>query len=620
MGDNASFLERLLPAVGDLVAGRYLLGKELGRGGFGVVFRATHQALKEDVALKILLPHVVSNTEFVDRFEREVMVAKALRHPNTINVLDYGRTEQELPYFVMEYVRGESLHELLQLHTRLSLARTQRVAIQILKSLAEAHASGVVHRDMKPANIMLCEVYGEQDFVKVLDFGIAKALSDPDNPGGFTQTGMLLGTPAYMSPEQARGVREIDGRSDLYAIGLIIAECIAGRPVVPNGPTVDMLRTLASPEPVVLPAIVEHCAMAGVVKRALNKERDARFPTAESMIGALQELVGLPEGRDTDRLMGDALTPLPTPGPAQATPGLPVPSSPISDRVSPPSAAIGRKTQSEEITQPDLSNTPAPSQPMGEPPKTTPMPAMLVGEADPAARTRASMDMPPADRPKSKLPVALAALGLFLVATVAIVVFAVLGGDDPVLSEGGDIIAAPAEPPKEPIEPTVETAENSDPVAPVDPAVPSEAEQYELAVTLAHNGVGMSLPFEREVRFEGTEDASVRSGDRTLGVVPFTLHVAPVDASLEIVADRRGYRSHQQTVSLLDDVVTVTLRARRSRSTETVAATDDNAESTNTPGESPTESGTPETDEDTNDETGDDPGVPSFGTIRIDRE
>ena len=622
MGDNASFLERLLPAVGDLVSDRYLLGKELGRGGFGVVFRATHQALNEDVALKIMLPHVVSNTEFVDRFEREVMVAKALRHPNTINVLDYGRTEQELPFFVMEFVRGDSLHELLQLNVRLSMARTQRIAIQILKSLAEAHANGVVHRDMKPANVMLCEIYGERDFVKVLDFGIAKALSDPDSPNGFTQSGMLLGTPSYMSPEQARGIREIDGRSDLYAIGLLIAECIAGRPVVPNGPTVDMLRTLASAEPVTLPAIVEHSPLIGVVRKAVEKDRDARFLNAESMIEALQTLVGLPETMVTDKMMGDALTPLPTPAPPSPTPGLAVSSAPISAQASPLGVAR-RDTVSEQIEQPIASSVPAPSEPVGLPPKTTPMPAMMVGEADPAARTRMSIEMAPVSPPSRKLPLTLLVVFLVAAAGVAFVLFDGRDGDDgsgP--TEGGEGIAAATETPEEAGEP-------DQPQLPVDEATPNpvpdtpvattelaeEAEQaaINLIATIgeAHTRLASALPASHTIRFEGTEGAVVKIGEQTLGEVPFEMTVPTLDASLEVVADRRGHRSSRQSVSLLDEVVTVSLRRRASQSSQTVATADDNSE----PSEPVENSEEPESDE------GDEePGVPAFGTIRIDRE
>jgi len=185
----ANVMENLLPKSGEKLGGRYILGEKLGRGGFAVVFRATHTGIDEDVAVKVLLPHILSNAELAPRFEREVLLAKGLRHPNTIRILDFDETDKGLPFYVMEYIRGDGLDKIIEREKGLSPMRTRHVTVQLLKSLAEAHDAGIVHRDLKPENLLLCDIFGESDFVKVLDFGIAKALGG--EPG--TQTSHRCG-------------------------------------------------------------------------------------------------------------------------------------------------------------------------------------------------------------------------------------------------------------------------------------------------------------------------------------------------------------------------------------------------------------------------------------------
>ncbi|MCA9565442.1 MAG: serine/threonine protein kinase, partial [Myxococcales bacterium] len=281
-------LQKLIPKVGDTI-GRYHLREQVGKGGFGVVFRATQAGLDEDVAVKVLRPHVVAKPEICQRFEREVRVAKGLRHPNSTRVLDAGQTEAGLPFYVMEYLECRSLAQVLRAEGAFTAERTRRIALQVLKSLGEAHSRGVIHRDLKPSNIMLCDIYGEDDFVKVLDFGIAKALVLSDEDDSETQTGQVLGTPRYMSPEQARG-QAIDPRSDLYSVGLLLAECVGGVPLVQGESSVEIMFQHTSPAPLILPPVVTKNPLAEVIRKAIRKQVDSRYLNADEMRAALVQL------------------------------------------------------------------------------------------------------------------------------------------------------------------------------------------------------------------------------------------------------------------------------------------------------------------------------------------
>ncbi|MCA9565507.1 MAG: serine/threonine protein kinase, partial [Myxococcales bacterium] len=189
-------LERFLPKIGDTLSGRYVLTEELGRGGFGIVYKAQQRGIEEEVALKILLPHVLSHKGMATRFQQEIQLAKGLRHPNTIRLLDSDRTEDGIPFYVMEFLRGLSLDDVITNEGSLSPERVRRLGIQILGSLFEAHTRGIVHRDLKPKNIVICDIIGAENLAKVLDFGIAKALGN--GRGGLTETDMVIGTPQYM--------------------------------------------------------------------------------------------------------------------------------------------------------------------------------------------------------------------------------------------------------------------------------------------------------------------------------------------------------------------------------------------------------------------------------------
>src|SRR5688500_1152950 len=193
----------------------------------GSVYLGKQTTLQRSVALKVLRTDLVSNEQVRERFRREAEIIGKLRHPNTIQLIDYGETPEGLAVMVMELLVGQPLNERLKEKGPLKLAEALTVGMEIANSLAEAHLLGMVHRDLKPANIFLVEVAG-QTHAKVLDFGIARILDEEATR--LTSTGQVFGTPRYMSPEQAMSTGEVDSRSDLYSLGLIVYECIVGVP------------------------------------------------------------------------------------------------------------------------------------------------------------------------------------------------------------------------------------------------------------------------------------------------------------------------------------------------------------------------------------------------------
>jgi len=215
------------PLVGRTIAGRYEVLELLGAGGMGTVYKARQVAMDRLVALKLLHAHYASNEQAVARFNREMQVTARIEHANTIRVYDYGQTEDQQLYLAVEFLRGRTLKDAIVSDEPMGTERLARIGIQIAKGLAAAHHDGVVHRDLKPDNVMLIDHYGESDFVKVLDFGIAR-FNDDEARTQLTADGAVIGTPAYMSPEQAQGTT-IDHRTDIYSFGVILFEMATGR-------------------------------------------------------------------------------------------------------------------------------------------------------------------------------------------------------------------------------------------------------------------------------------------------------------------------------------------------------------------------------------------------------
>jgi len=215
------------PYIGKVMARKYRVEKLLGEGGMGRVYRANQLVLDKPVVLKLLHPALQKDPRTVARFQREAKAASRLSHPNSIDVLDFGQTDDGALFIAMEFVDGRDLHQVLTADWPLPEPRVIRIVTQVLSALADAHSAGVIHRDLKPENIMVvARRGGESDVVKVLDFGIAKIVDGgAEDAPSLTRTGFVCGTPEYMSPEQARGA-PLDARSDLYSVGVLLYQMV----------------------------------------------------------------------------------------------------------------------------------------------------------------------------------------------------------------------------------------------------------------------------------------------------------------------------------------------------------------------------------------------------------
>jgi eukaryotic-like serine/threonine-protein kinase len=272
--------------------GRYRLKRRIGHGGMGEVWVAYHAGLRRDVALKVLRLDDDSAPVAVQRFEQEVAATSRLTHPNTVRVFDYGVTADGIWYYAMELLEGVTLFELVRDSGPLTVERTLSIGHQIARALAEAHARGIVHRDIKPENIFITQAGNEPDFVKVLDFGIAK-LCDEARGATLTQTGAVFGTPAYMSPEAARG-QTTTARSDVYGVGGVLYYMLAGRPPFVATSTAEVLLAhLTQPAPRL--DSNRHGDVPGefsmLITRCLHKDPLDRFSDSGELATELAKLV-----------------------------------------------------------------------------------------------------------------------------------------------------------------------------------------------------------------------------------------------------------------------------------------------------------------------------------------
>ena len=261
----------------------------------GSVYRALHLRFGEIRALKVLSPQLAADALFARRFEQEAVLTRKLQHPNAVRVEDIDESEDGQPFIVMEYIQGRSLRELIDSEAPLDPARVCSLAIQIASALGAAHALGIVHRDIKPENIAVHSEGAEK--VKVLDFGIAKVKEDLASSVSIslTQTGMAIGTPAYMSPEQALGKRgeELDGRSDIYSLGVVMYECLTGKkPIAGDTPMQVLIGQIHSPPIPILEVrgrLAIPSGIAALVMRCLEKDPALRPATAAELAAALEQ-------------------------------------------------------------------------------------------------------------------------------------------------------------------------------------------------------------------------------------------------------------------------------------------------------------------------------------------
>ncbi len=277
--------EDLRSLVGQTVAGRYRIEALIGVGGMAAVFRAHHEGLHRDLAIKVLHPNLSANSDMSARFEREARSASRLDHPNCVQVTDFGSTDEGMMYMVMQLLEGAELTGLLG--KPIASPRAVELMLQILRGLEHAHVNGVVHRDVKPENVFVTRDHEGDEVLKLVDFGIAK-LTDATTDTHKTSAGLVFGTPAYMSPEQAMGV-EADSRADLYSAGILFYQMLSGRLPIDNDDPVALVRMQVAVDPEPLPSSVPP-VIAGVAQRLLEKDRDHRFQTATEVIETLESI------------------------------------------------------------------------------------------------------------------------------------------------------------------------------------------------------------------------------------------------------------------------------------------------------------------------------------------
>jgi len=298
------------PLVGTVLDQRYRVSRILGEGGMGIVYEAMHQRIDRKLAIKVLREDFSSRPDVVERFRREAKSASKIGHPNIVDVIDFGETPLGASYFVMEMLEGEDLADLLSREIRLSPSRAVSIAYQCCRALAAAHEKGIVHRDLKPENVFLLARGGFPDFVKLVDFGVAK-MTELDHAEGsagrrLTRTGMIFGTPEYMSPEQANG-QPLDHRVDIYALGIILYETLTGS--VPfEGESFMAVLSKHAVQPVpplreTWPGLNVSPELEAVVMRALAKQRDQRFPQMRAFADALEGVPELPDTIPRDSLV-----------------------------------------------------------------------------------------------------------------------------------------------------------------------------------------------------------------------------------------------------------------------------------------------------------------------------
>jgi serine/threonine protein kinase len=316
--------------------GNYLVTQKLGEGGMGSVYLAEHPSIGKKVALKVLHSEFSSNQDVAARFFQEAKAVNDIGHPNIVDIVDFGIIQagpgrEQLVYFIMEYLAGMTLSQVIRAESPLPPERALMIGLQVADALSASHKCGIVHRDLKPDNIILVQRGRERDFVKLLDFGIAK-LTGGGAGSHRTRTGIVMGTPAYMSPEQCEGRDSVDLRTDIYALGIVIYEMLTGRvPFLGEGYGEILVQHLTQrPTPVsqfrMLPAHVE-----AVVMKALEKRADMRYPNMDEFMRAMSDPVGYVEAHGgvtgfLQRQLMPSNAPLPpsvrlTPAPLTPPPG-----------------------------------------------------------------------------------------------------------------------------------------------------------------------------------------------------------------------------------------------------------------------------------------------------------
>lgn len=290
---------------------KYTVVRLIGSGGMGVVYEARHAQLARRFAVKFLLPEFAASREILKRFENEAKAAGGLEHPNLAAVTDLGRASDGLPYMVMEFLDGQDCAKLLRSHGRLPVSRAVDIVLQSCRGLAVAHRAGIVHRDLKPENLFLTDAGDGSDLIKVLDFGIAK-LRSPEATSA-TGTGATFGTAHYMSPEQARGAGDVDERTDIWALGVVLYEMLGGRKPFEGDQFLQVIHQILNSEPTPLAQLRPGLPrdLVAAVERAMSRKLADRW----SSMAAFAEALAPFGGRSAVRVPAAATLATPPTGP-----------------------------------------------------------------------------------------------------------------------------------------------------------------------------------------------------------------------------------------------------------------------------------------------------------------
>ena len=291
--NDGTALSKLEPnsLVGTVFCEKYEILNVIGGGGMGLVYRAKHRFMNRIVAIKVLHKSQINSSDALKRFQIEAQAASVLSMPHIVTIYDFGTSDIGEPFMVMDFLDGRSLTEIIESEGKFSLPRALNIFVQLSQALSHAHSKGVIHRDIKPSNIVLVKTEREPDFVKIVDFGIAKLVNaDPDS-GNLTRTGEIFGSPLYMSPEQCRG-QKLDARTDIYSLGSVMYRAISGKNIYDNTDVLQLMYKQISEMPpsfqaigIDVPAEVE-----AVIFKALAKDPDARYQSMDDLAEGLEQL------------------------------------------------------------------------------------------------------------------------------------------------------------------------------------------------------------------------------------------------------------------------------------------------------------------------------------------
>ncbi len=566
--------------LGTRIAGKYKMLKKIGEGGMGSVYIANQEPIDRKVAVKVLLSKLAEDEVAVKRFEQEARAISRMSHPNTVTIYDYGRVDdddgEERLYIVMEYLKGSTLTQVLRKEGALPGPRASRILRQVCSSLADAHGAGIIHRDLKPDNIFLSELGGEKDWVKVLDFGVAK-LADSESAGTLTQTGMIFGTPKYMSPEQAEG-KPIDYRADIYALGVVLYELLTGKPPFISDTAVGLLLKHISEAPRPFAEVAGNRSidprLEVIVMRALEKHPDRRQQQVTELQAELEQYeraVTGPQAIPTDVGRFSSVGPAPHLSGALPTEVVPGASSAYTPSGLPPadrvpgdlSAGLSGSTHGPTFALPGAEQSTAPAM------------AGAAGFAAPGASpTSMSATQPVTDaeptrpRQRSALPWIGAAAVVVVVGAAAVVGAGI--GTTQVLQV--DALDPPAnEPPglalderPTPTLPSIEEEKPPEPAAVTEPEEIPKARPKEPSVRPRPEPPPLPAKVTLRLRSEPS-GATVWQGGRQAGVTPFDIDLPRSDERLTFRFEKRGYADAEAETSLAEDRNVVGTLMRRSK-------------------------------------------------------